>query len=47
VLVVTPDGELVNAGSVTVLANATKMTPQGIADWLARWATADRAEAKP
>jgi thiol-disulfide isomerase/thioredoxin len=37
VLIVTPDGKLVNPGHVSALADARHMTPQGIADWLASW----------
>ncbi len=38
VLIVDPDGTLVDAGHVAALADARHMTPQGIADWLAQWA---------
>jgi thiol:disulfide interchange protein len=38
-LIVEPDGKtLVDAGDVSALADARHMTPQGLADWLARWA---------
>ena len=38
VFVVDPKtGQLVNRKSVIALADARTMTPQGIADWLARW----------
>ena len=37
VLIVTPDGKLVNDGDPFTLANATAMSPQKIADWLAQW----------
>jgi len=29
--------KLVNAGSITALADARSLTPQGLADWLAKW----------
>ena len=38
VLVFTPDRKLVNRGDVFTTANATKMTPQSLADYLARYA---------
>jgi thiol:disulfide interchange protein len=38
VLVVTPNGTLVDQGHVSALADARSMTPQGITDWLASWA---------
>jgi thiol-disulfide isomerase/thioredoxin len=38
VLIATPEGKLVNAGHVAALADARHMTPQAIADWLAKWA---------
>ena len=38
VLVVTPDGALVDRGHVSALVDARSMTPQAIADWLAQWA---------
>src|SRR6185437_14949577 len=38
VLVVNPrTRKLVNRGHVTALADARSMTPQSLADWLARW----------
>jgi thiol:disulfide interchange protein len=38
-LIVEPDGRtLVDAGDVSALADARHMTPQGLADWLAKWA---------
>ena len=38
VLVVNPrTDKLVNAGHVTALADARSMSPQSLADWLARW----------
>jgi hypothetical protein len=37
VLIATPDGKLVNAGHVSALSDARHMTPQALADWLARW----------
>jgi hypothetical protein len=39
VLIATPEGQLVNAGHVAALADARHMTPQAIADWLAKYAT--------
>jgi thiol-disulfide isomerase/thioredoxin len=38
VLIVTPDGKLVDRGHIEALADARSMTPQSIADWLASWA---------
>ena len=39
VLIVEPDGgHLVDAGHIAALEDARHMTPQGVADWLARWA---------
>ena len=32
------EDKLVNAGHITALADARSMTPQSLADWLARWA---------
>jgi thiol-disulfide isomerase/thioredoxin len=37
VLVVTPDGKVINSDKFTMLDNARAMTPQAIADWLGRW----------
>jgi thiol:disulfide interchange protein len=37
ILVVTPDGHLVNAGRVSAIQDARHMTPQALADWLAGW----------
>lgn len=37
VLVADPDGKLVNKGDIFALADARSMTPQAIADWLAKW----------
>jgi thiol:disulfide interchange protein len=37
ILVATPDGRLVNAGRVSAIQDARRMTPQALADWLARW----------
>ena len=38
-LIVEPDGKtLVDAGDISALADARHMTPQGLADWLAKWA---------
>jgi thiol-disulfide isomerase/thioredoxin len=36
-LVVDAHGRLKDAGHVAALADARHMTPQGLADWLARW----------
>jgi thiol:disulfide interchange protein len=36
-LVLTPDGKLLNGRKTTMLADARTMTPQSIADWLGRW----------
>jgi hypothetical protein len=38
VLIVEPDGKLINATNAADLADARSMNPQGIANWLARWA---------
>ena len=38
VLVIDADDRLVDAGHVEALADARSMTPQALADWLARWA---------
>ena len=38
ILVSTPDGRLLNAGHVSAIEDARHMTPQALADWLARWA---------
>ena len=38
VLIVEPSGKLINATNSADLADARSMNPQGIADWLARWA---------
>lgn len=37
-LVVDPDGTLVNKNHIFALEDARNMTPQAIADWLAEWA---------
>ncbi len=37
VLIATPQGKLVNGGDVFALADARHMTPQAVADWLAKW----------
>ena len=37
-LIVTPEGKLVNADNVFATANAHEMTPQGLADYLAKYA---------
>jgi thiol-disulfide isomerase/thioredoxin len=37
-LVATPDGKLLNAGNVSAIQDARHMTPQALADWLAKWA---------
>jgi thiol-disulfide isomerase/thioredoxin len=36
-LIVDSHGRLINAGHVAALADARSMTPQALADWLARW----------
>jgi hypothetical protein len=36
-LVVDARGRLKDAGHIAALADARHMTPQGLADWLARW----------
>lgn len=38
VLIVEPDGTLVNGGDVFAFTDARHMTPQALADYLARWA---------
>lgn len=38
VYIATADGTLVNRGHISALSDDRTMTPQGIADWLARWA---------
>lgn len=38
VLIVDPNGKLIDAGHIEALADARSMTPQAIADWLAQWA---------
>jgi thiol-disulfide isomerase/thioredoxin len=38
-LVVTPDGHLVNGGHVSAIQDARHFTPQALADWLAQWTT--------
>jgi thiol-disulfide isomerase/thioredoxin len=37
VLIVAPDGKLIDRDHTEALADARKMTPQAIADWLAQW----------
>ena len=37
ILIVTPDGHLVNKDHFAALAEARNMTPQAIVDWLAQW----------
>ena len=37
ILVATPQGQLVNAGRVSAIEDARRMTPQALADWLAQW----------
>lgn len=37
ILVVTTKGRLVNAGHVEAIEDARHMSPQALADWLARW----------
>jgi thiol-disulfide isomerase/thioredoxin len=38
VLIAEPDGKLINATNSADLADARSMNPQGIANWLAKWA---------
>jgi thiol-disulfide isomerase/thioredoxin len=38
VLIATPDGKLVNGQDVFTLADSRHMSPQGVADWIAKWA---------
>jgi thiol-disulfide isomerase/thioredoxin len=38
ILIVTPDGHLVNAGHTQALEGTKDMTPQAVANWLATWA---------
>jgi thiol-disulfide isomerase/thioredoxin len=38
IIIANPDGKLVNIGDASEMSDARHMTPQGIADWLARWA---------
>ena len=38
ILVATPEGKLVNGGQVFALSNAGEMTPQSLAEYLAKWA---------
>ena len=37
ILVATPEGKLVNGGQVFALSNAREMTPQSLAEYLAKW----------
>jgi hypothetical protein len=37
VLIAEPEGVLVNRGDLFALSDARHMSPQGVADWLARW----------
>ena len=37
ILIVDPDGTLVNSGKIFALVEARHMTPQSIVDWLASW----------
>jgi thiol:disulfide interchange protein len=37
ILIADSDGKLVNAGHIFALVETRHMTPQEIADWLARW----------
>lgn len=37
VLIVSPEGKLLNTGTVAALSNASKMTPQAVVDQLAVW----------
>lgn len=36
-LVVTPEGKLINGGHVSAIQDARHFTPQALADWLAQW----------
>jgi len=38
VLIVSPDGRLLNPGAVWAIEDVRRMTPQKLADWLAQWA---------
>lgn len=38
IIVAEPDGKMVNTGDISALEDARHMTPQSIADWLAKWA---------
>lgn len=38
VLIATPDGKLVNGSDVFALADSRNMSPQAVADWIAKWA---------
>jgi thiol:disulfide interchange protein len=38
IVVAAPDGTFVNKGNIAALEDARHMSPQAIADWLARWA---------
>ena len=40
ILVVTPEGRLLNGDNEGALSNARSMAPQAIVDWLARWVRA-------
>jgi hypothetical protein len=37
-LIATPDGKLVNGGNIFATADAHSMTPQALADYLAKYA---------
>jgi thiol-disulfide isomerase/thioredoxin len=38
ILIVTPEGKLINRDRVSAIEDARHMTPQALADWLAQWA---------
>ncbi len=38
ILIVTPDGRLLNRDRVSAIEDARHMTPQALVDWLAQWA---------
>lgn len=37
ILIVTPDGHLLNGGHISAIQDARRFTPQALADWLAQW----------
>ena len=38
ILIVSPQGQLLNGGDIVALQDARSMTPQAVIDWLAKWA---------